>query len=91
MSSTSKLVKQFSWHSNKMFSTTPGHNKTMPGVDRETMDTLYTDNWAKRDNNMSVKDEIKLMVKDELSRAKQEQWEGTSKAWTQFQCSNEMF
>ena len=85
MSSTSKLVKQFSWHSNKMFSTTPGHNKTMPGVDRETMDTLYTDNWAKKDNNMPVKDEIKLMVKDELSRAKMEQREGISRAWNQFQ------
>ena len=84
MSSLTKLVKQFSWHSNKMFSTTPGHNMTKQGVDRETMDTLYTDNWTSRDSNMSVKKAIK-------SRAKQEQWEGTSKAWTQFQCSNEMF
>ena len=81
MSSTSKLVKQFSWHSNKMFSTTTGNNRTIQGVDRETMDTLYTDNWAKKDNNMPVKDEVKLLVKDELSRAKQEQWEGISRAF----------
>ena len=85
MSSTFKLVKQFSWHSNKMFSTTPGHNRTMQGVDRETMDTLYTDNWAKKDNNMPVKEEIKLMVKDELSRARMEHREGISRASTQFQ------
>ena len=82
MSSTPKLVKQFSWHS-KMFSTTPGHNRTMDtqGVDRETVDTLCTDKWAKKDNNMPVKDEVKLLVKDELSRAKQEQWEGISRAF----------
>ena len=33
MSSTSKLVKQFSWHSNKMFSTTPGYTRGGQGDD----------------------------------------------------------
>ena len=50
-------------------------------MERETMDTLNTDNWASRDNNMPGKDEIKLLVKDDLSRAKQKKWEEISRAF----------
>ena len=94
MSSTSKLF-QFSCNSSKMFSTTPGYSRTVGagqdkvwhqhGVDRETVDTMHTADWGRRDKNMGVKEEIKLMVREEVSWAKKEQRGNISKAWTQFQ------
>ena len=41
-------------------------------IDKETMDTMYTDNWGRRDNNIPVKEEIKLMVKEEIFKANQQ-------------------
>merc|ERR1712212_1360724 len=80
MSSPAKLFKQFSSSSNKMWSVTSSYNRQVSNtatdkqmIDNETLDTMYTDNWAILDKNIPVKEEIKLMVKEEVSKAKQNQ------------------
>ena len=73
MSSPYKLFKQFSCNSSKMwFSRSINTRAVGAPIDKETMDTMYTDNWGRRDNNIPVKEEIKLMVKEEISKAKQQ-------------------
>ena len=73
MFSPTKLFKQISCNSGKMWYATSRHTRAVGAViDRETIDTMYTDNWGKRDNNIPVKEEIKLMVKKEFSNARQE-------------------
>ena len=92
-------VFQFGCNSSRMFSTTPGYNRTVfgssggaqdkmrdhQGIDRETVDVMHTNNWGRKDNNMPVKEEIKLMVREEMFRAKQEQRGKISNAWKQFE------
>merc|ERR1711970_350344 len=73
--------------STKMFSSTSMCGKTVfgssvaaqdrmrdyQGIDRETVDILYTANWGRADNTGTVKDDIKMLVREEMFRVKEEQ------------------
>ena len=42
-------------------------------IDKEMVDVMYTNDWVRRDNSKSVKEDIKFLVRNEMSKAKQEQ------------------
>ena len=59
------------------------HN--IQGVDREMVEVMFTANWDKMDNNISVKDDIKHLTREQIASAKQETRSKITSAWKQFE------
>merc|ERR1711970_32566 len=55
---------------------TPDRMRDHQGIDRETVDIMYTSKWDRGDKMGTVKDDIKMLVREEMSRVKQEQMNG---------------
>jgi hypothetical protein len=98
MALTTKVV-QFGCNNTRTLSSTAGYTKTvfktsggaqnnmldLQGIDREMVDVKYTANWNRMDNNSSVKEDIKLLTREEMARAKQEKRSTITTAWKQFE------
>ena len=83
---------QVVFNSTRVFSTTPGYSRTVFGssggaqdtfrdqqcIDRETVDIMHTANWG---NTGSTKDDIKMLVREQISRAKQEHRGKIANSW----------
>merc|ERR1739844_252028 len=84
-SSMSSKMFQFGCTSSRMISTTPSRKtvfgsaeatsdrmRDLQGIDRETVDIMYTSKWDRVDNMGTVKEDIKMLVREEMNRVKQE-------------------